>query len=379
MALTTRAAVLQPAAPASDTTRLYPTSRLVASITGAADAAQQGDRRRERVRARIGHPPARHAQERADLRDHAARGRRPARARNLVLGKHSGRHALRERVRRARLRARRRSSSNRVFEEFKALADRKKELFDGDIEALVLRAEGHARTARGRWPASRSQRVTGAAPSTAIVKLQHADGRAPTCRASGDGPVDAAYKAIEHATGLAVKVRKFEVHARHRGRGRAGRDRRLRRRTTAAATAARASAPTSSRPACKALLEVINRIELAHRSARCAARAHRASSRATALRSPHAHPGHDRLHLVQRQAGALGEGDGACAVARPALRLVGVRGRTRLRDAQGRGDLPPARPHAAPVRLGEDLPHHHPVHAGSRSTPPAARWSRPTG
>ena len=33
---------------------------------------------------------------------------------------------------------------NRVFEEFKALADRKKELFDGDIEALVLRAEGHA-------------------------------------------------------------------------------------------------------------------------------------------------------------------------------------------------------------------------------------------
>ena len=44
-----------------DTRRLYPTSRLLSNITGIDDSAQQGDRRRERVRPRVGHPPARHA------------------------------------------------------------------------------------------------------------------------------------------------------------------------------------------------------------------------------------------------------------------------------------------------------------------------------
>ena len=99
-----------------------------------------------------------------------------------------------------------------MFEEFKALADRKKELFDGDIEALVLRAEG---SAHGPW--SLDARSTTEASSGGAGP----GARAPAARrrahversASGDGPVDAAFKAIEQATGIAVMLRKFEVHA----------------------------------------------------------------------------------------------------------------------------------------------------------------------
>src|SRR5690349_23289806 len=58
---------------------------------------------------------------------------------HLVLGKHSGRHAFRERVQELGFELEE-LELQRVFEEFKLLADRKKELFDGDIEALVLRA-----------------------------------------------------------------------------------------------------------------------------------------------------------------------------------------------------------------------------------------------
>src|SRR6184192_2144485 len=66
---------------------------------------------------------------------------------HLVLGKHSGRHAFRERVSALGFELDE-LELNRVFEEFKALADKKKELFDGDIEALVLRAGA---SASGPW------------------------------------------------------------------------------------------------------------------------------------------------------------------------------------------------------------------------------------
>ena len=76
------------------------------------------------------------------------------RAADLVLGKHSGRHAFRDRVQELGFELDE-LEFNRVFEEFKALADKKKELFDGDIEALVLRAEG---SASGPWSLARAAR-----------------------------------------------------------------------------------------------------------------------------------------------------------------------------------------------------------------------------
>jgi len=98
---------------------------------------------------------------------------------------------------------------DRVFEKFKVLADKKKELLDGDIEALVLRAES---SAGGPWSLVGLQTVAHMnAPAEAIVRLQHADGRTVERTITGDGPVDAAFTAIEAATGINVMLRKFEV------------------------------------------------------------------------------------------------------------------------------------------------------------------------
>jgi 2-isopropylmalate synthase len=52
-----------------------------------------------------------------------------------------------------------------------------------------------------------------ASPAEAHVRLQHADGRVVERAARGDGPVDAAFKAIEAATGIAVSLRKFELRS----------------------------------------------------------------------------------------------------------------------------------------------------------------------
>jgi 2-isopropylmalate synthase len=129
---------------------------------------------------------------------------------NLVLGKHSGRHAFRERVKELGFEVSD-AELNTLFEEFKALADKKKELFDGDIEALVMRS---AHDADGPWSLQHLSVATdGSNPARVTVKLAHSDGRVVVQDQTAEGPVDAVVKAIDHATGIHVDVRKFEVHS----------------------------------------------------------------------------------------------------------------------------------------------------------------------
>jgi 2-isopropylmalate synthase len=181
---------------------------------------------------------------------------------NLVLGKHSGRHAFRERVSQLGFELDE-LELNRVFEEFKALADRKKELFDGDIEALVLRAEGHA---EGPWTLEDLALDShSGAPAHASVRLRHTDGRSVTREAPGDGPVDAAYKAIVQATGISVRVVKFEVHAVTIGEDAQGEAILY---VDMNGRSYRGSSVSTNivEAASRALLEVINRIELSQKS-----------------------------------------------------------------------------------------------------------------
>jgi 2-isopropylmalate synthase len=152
-----------------------------------------------------------------------------------------------------------------VFEEFKALADKKKELFDGDIEALVLRAEG---SAAGPWQlAELTTETRSGGTARAQVLLRHSDGRVVERSASGDGPVDAAFKAIEAATGIAVVLRKFEVQAVSEGEDAQGEARvyvEYNHKTYRGASVSTNIVESGTR----AFLEVINRIELAQAGAR---------------------------------------------------------------------------------------------------------------
>jgi 2-isopropylmalate synthase len=191
------------------TNRLYPTSRLVSQITGMAIP---------RNKAIVGENAFAHESgihQHGMLRHHSTYEiMRPQDVglskTNLVLGKHSGRHAFRERVKELGFEIDE-AELNRLFEEFKALADKKKELFDGDIEALVLRAE----TADGPWKLESLHIATDtdAGSASVMLTLHHSDGRVVEQQMTAEGPVDAVVKAIDAATGTSVQLRKFEVHS----------------------------------------------------------------------------------------------------------------------------------------------------------------------
>jgi 2-isopropylmalate synthase len=128
----------------------------------------------------------------------------------LVLGKHSGRHALRQRVRELGYHLDE-AQLQKVFEGFKVLADRKKDIFDADIEAL---AEAQIHDAPALWTLEsfNTSAGTGTIP-TAAVMLRHSDGRKFQEAACGDGPVDAVFKAIERITGVVVELRDYSVRS----------------------------------------------------------------------------------------------------------------------------------------------------------------------
>jgi 2-isopropylmalate synthase len=132
----------------------------------------------------------------------------------LVLGKHSGRHAFRAHVEAMGYELED-GQLDEAFAEFKRLADRKKQVYDGDIEALVLRA---GTTHHGGYALAElsfeSEEESGAA---ATVALKLADGRVQRASASGDGPIDAAFRAIAEITGTAARLKRFELRSTSEG------------------------------------------------------------------------------------------------------------------------------------------------------------------
>jgi 2-isopropylmalate synthase len=245
------------------TNRLYPTSRLLSSITGQPiprNKAVVGENAFAHESGIHQHGMLKHHSTYEIIRPEDVGLSRS----HLVLGKHSGRHAFRERVQALGFELDE-LELNRVFEEFKALADKKKELFDGDIEALVLRAEG---SAAGPWNLSElTIEARSGAPARASVCLTHSNGARVERTASGDGPVDAAFKAIEEATGISVTLRKFEVQAVSEGEDAQGEARvyvEYNRKIYRGASVSTNIVESGTR----AFLEVINRIELAQAGAR---------------------------------------------------------------------------------------------------------------
>jgi len=127
----------------------------------------------------------------------------------LVLGKHSGRHAIRRRLSELgyELSA---EDLNRAFMRFKALADKKKEVFDDDLIALV---EDEVSAAPETFVLEYLQFTsgTGIIP-TAMVRLRK-EGRVYQESGWGDGPVDAAYRAIDAITGIPGRLKEYSIRA----------------------------------------------------------------------------------------------------------------------------------------------------------------------
>ena len=133
---------------------------------------------------------------------------------NLVLGKHSGRHAFSSRLKQLgyTLKA---AELEIVFVKFKELADKKKTIFDDDIIALV--EEGtHRIHETFTLVYMNASSGTGTIPTATVRISKHEKGgkaklfQEASC---GDGPVDAIYKAVDKVTGLKPQLSEYSLRA----------------------------------------------------------------------------------------------------------------------------------------------------------------------
>jgi 2-isopropylmalate synthase len=128
---------------------------------------------------------------------------------SLVLGKHSGRHALRERIKALGYQLTE-DELNRTFQRFKDLADRKKTIFDEDIEAII--AEEVLRIAETYKLLSITVLSGSDVVPTATVRMQ-IEGAEYHGAELGNGPVDATYNTILRLTGRNPKLLRFSISA----------------------------------------------------------------------------------------------------------------------------------------------------------------------
>jgi 2-isopropylmalate synthase len=129
----------------------------------------------------------------------------------LVLGKHSGRHAFRERLREMGYELSE-EDFRKAFARFKALADKKKDVSDRDVEAILQDELVGAGPEVYRIEDYQVMAGSSTVP-TATVRLRREGGEPLQESATGDGPVDAVYRAIDRAAGVTHRLLDYALKA----------------------------------------------------------------------------------------------------------------------------------------------------------------------
>ncbi|MDA7979993.1 MAG: 2-isopropylmalate synthase [Pirellulales bacterium] len=193
-----------------ETTQLCATSQIVASVTGSRVA---------RNKAIVGENAFAHE---AGIHQHGVLKHRATyeimraedvgfETNRLVLGKHSGKHAIAHWAK-ARGFELTHAQLDKVTRQVKALADRKKTIYDADVVALIT---GETSDHVGRWELAELQVTCGTsatATSTAAVR-DRTNGQVRREAAIGDGPVDATFKAVSRAVGSQASLDNFTVRS----------------------------------------------------------------------------------------------------------------------------------------------------------------------
>ncbi len=128
----------------------------------------------------------------------------------MVLGKHSGRNAFRSRLEELGIEFASEEELNAAFARFKDLADKKHEIFDEDLQALVTEKGIDAENERVRLVSLRVVSETGETPNANVTLC--IDGEEHAVSAEGGGPVDAAYKAIEALVNTGADLKLYSVN-----------------------------------------------------------------------------------------------------------------------------------------------------------------------
>jgi 2-isopropylmalate synthase len=132
-------------------------------------------------------------------------------ANRLVMGKHSGRNAFRTRLAELDVEFASEEELNDAFSRFKELADKKHEIYDEDLQALVTEANLATVNEHFRLVSMRVCSETGETPS-ARVTLQ-VDGSEQRAVNEGSGPVDAAFRAVEEIVASGAELLLYSVNA----------------------------------------------------------------------------------------------------------------------------------------------------------------------
>lgn len=128
----------------------------------------------------------------------------------MVLGKHSGRNAFRTRMQELGINLTSDAEVNDAFTRFKDLADKKHEIYDEDLQALVTEAGIEAENEIYKLIALKVCSETGKTPNAAITLWVNAEEKSAT--AQGGGPVDAAFKAIEEIVHSGTELQLYSVN-----------------------------------------------------------------------------------------------------------------------------------------------------------------------
>jgi 2-isopropylmalate synthase len=129
-------------------------------------------------------------------------------AAQIVLGKHSGRHAFADTLEKMGIHVQG-DALNGAFVRFKELADKKVEITEADLEAIVAEEVGTGLVHRFAIQELELQGGTATKPNARVV-LTHADGKVEAT-GTGDGMIDAAIAAISEAAGVHGKLGNFQV------------------------------------------------------------------------------------------------------------------------------------------------------------------------
>lgn len=128
---------------------------------------------------------------------------------DLVLGKHSGRHAFADHLAKLGFQSFTEEKINDLFGKFKELADRKKQVYDDDIVALVVDNLHHKKAFE---LLAQYYKLGEKGYAYADVRLMTPEGEKADA-AVGDGPVDASLKAVERVVGLPISLKDYQIRA----------------------------------------------------------------------------------------------------------------------------------------------------------------------
>ncbi len=127
----------------------------------------------------------------------------------LVMGKHSGRHALKARLKQLNIELND-QELDKAFGRFKDLSDKKKEVFDEDLIAIVA---DEVQEVKDVWSLGSLVVTSGTAIKPKVEVCLKCGAKSFTANATGDGPVDACYVAVDAITGLKGKLLNYGIQS----------------------------------------------------------------------------------------------------------------------------------------------------------------------